>query len=806
MHRRDFLKTAGAGLGTLALPIHGRAVELEASIPNRDGVFAITLANPVEVNPGLRSSMAITTLTVPASGVILVWVFSAAVPTGCSDPTNGTYTQLDQVVTSSRWITVYGINAVSGTPTITVTCGSALLIAIMGDYFTGCTIDGHNSHDNNFVGSPGGANSVAGCTTPITTTGLDTVVALFANLSGPPINGTGALTAGSGYTKLTTTVKTNNTNPWLLEYIVQTAAGAINPPATVNGQSDVAAVTVALKPISSAGAWDGQIAINSSGLMVNGAGKPIQLRGSNFTGPEGQILNGHQSNMWGTLGGYGGPSWPTYASWKSNVVRIPLNVACFLNLNMGVLTGNSPTAAAWSGIQVAGDPDLVYRAQIIDAINNARTIGCYVILEAHWSAPAFTLGGTTNYMGAWDQPMFMDFDTTYPFWTAAIGAGPVDATGGASTGLVAFLQNNFGPGGPHHNSAIGGSSGINDIIFELFNEPYFDQANCNFNTAKNGTGTAQTSLQVMKGGGWCSSYRNQFDNGTGNGGIGCPNAYCGAIGTGQSGITNVDTYGFNYWWRVAGIQQVVTGIRALNATNVIVYSTLAFSKTLSEASALYPTDTMSPPQIGVAMHPYQNAAGSNYPITGDSGSGTATWDTYVNQTLAGTGGIGHAIPVLLTEYGNTRSTGSGVAAAQPDPYMVYMQNWMDGKTTGAVGGMSWAWNNFEAGSPSPANYGYNGTTSWTECINSAPISFTGSTSGNTLTVTAGNGLSAGTVFSGGSVDRAYISKQLTGTAGGAGTYLISYSVTQGGTTFTGNNWLPLNGQGQTRHDWTVNHS
>src|SRR6202030_3460589 len=100
----------------------------EASMPNRDGVFTITLANPVEVNPGLRSSMAITTLTVPSSGVILVWVFSAAVPTGCSDPTNGAYTQLDQVVTSSRWITVYGINAVAGTPTITVTCGSALLI------------------------------------------------------------------------------------------------------------------------------------------------------------------------------------------------------------------------------------------------------------------------------------------------------------------------------------------------------------------------------------------------------------------------------------------------------------------------------------------------------------------------------------------------------------------------------------------------------------------------------------------------------------------------------------------------------
>jgi hypothetical protein len=545
------------------------------------------------------------------------------------------------------------------------------------------------------------------------------------------------------------------------------------------------------------------VAINSSGLMVSGPTlAPVELRGSNMTGLEGQLIGGSwPNNAWGSLSGFGGPPWATYKTWNYNTVRIPLNVACFLNINMGVLTGGSAAAARWTANNVPGDPTLIYRGQVITAINNARAIGCAPIIEAHWSAPAFILGGVTKYMGAFDQPMFMDYDTTFFFWTADTATGFKDATGANTTGVVAWLQDTFGPGGPQYNAAYGGASGINDIIFELFNEPYFDQANCNYNTAYNGTGSSQTALQVMKSGGWCSSYRNQFNNGTGTGGIGCPNAYCGAVGAGQTNISNVDTYGFNYWWRVAGYQQVLAGIRALGATNVIMVNGRTFSSKQSDIPSIYTTDTLSPPQVGTCMHCYQKS-GTSYPGTGDTGDGTATWDTYVNQNIAGTSGIGHAIPVLITEYGNTVNTGCGISAAQPDPYIQYMEGWLDGKTKGAAGGTSWAWNNFQAGSPSPAPFGYSGTTSWTLNILSAPVTFTASTSGNQMTVSAGSGLLVGMVVSGGLVDRAVITSFGTGT-GGLGVYTISYAVNQTSTTFTGHTWMPLNGHGQTEYNWSA---
>jgi hypothetical protein len=531
--------------------------------------------------------------------------------------------------------------------------------------------------------------------------------------------------------------------------------------------------------------YDGAIAVNSGGRLVNGSGTPIQLRGINVDGMDSQIMGGWPSNPWGSIAGAGGPPWPTIKTWKANFVRLPVNVGAFLNLNQGVLTGG-PTNAAWTGAQVAGDPNLVYRQALLAAIQGARSIGCYIVIDVHWAAPKFTLGGVTNFMGAFGQPMFLDYDTSYPFWTAAAGAGPVDATGKASTGLVAWLQAN----------AVNPVTGnINDIIFELFNEPFLDGQSVNCNTAQNGTGTALSNEQVMLNGGWVSGFSNQYV-GTGRGGTGCPNSVCGA--SGQPGTTT-DAYTFNYWWRAAGYQQVLDGIRALGASNVILVNGLTWSSKQSMISQVYPADTLSPPQVGTGFHIYESGVGSGFPGTGDSGSGSASAYQYANANINGTGGIGHPIPLLVTEYGNANNTGSGPSAPMPDPYMANVQAWLDSQPVGGAGGTSWAWG-------PPASYGSSATSSWISTIFDAPFTFTASISGTTMTVTAGSGISPGCVLTGGAADRTYVSEQLTGTTGGPGTYSVSISQSQSNTTMTGQFLAPQNGQGMTQFNWMSTHS
>jgi hypothetical protein len=186
------------------------------------------------------------TPTYPSAGTAIVVAFGAAASTGCSDPTNGTYTQCEAIASSSRFLSAYTASVVAGSPLVTVTCGSANLIGIGVLYVVPGTLDVHGSVDNAFLGTSGASNAILGATSSLTTTGADTVVSIYVNDA--TVNGTGAVSIGAGQTQLTTAFEPNNTNPWLWQYIVQGSAGAINPPAFVNGQCDVLAITIAIGP------------------------------------------------------------------------------------------------------------------------------------------------------------------------------------------------------------------------------------------------------------------------------------------------------------------------------------------------------------------------------------------------------------------------------------------------------------------------------------------------------------------------------------------------------------------------------
>ena len=544
--------------------------------------------------------------------------------------------------------------------------------------------------------------------------------------------------------------------------------------------------------------YDGAISINSSGRLVNGHGNPIQLRGfsmpmdSQIMGSGGDAYGGDWAvNPGGVYFGSTGAPCPLVASFKPNVVRITINADAWFNLPMGVLAG-SAASPSWSGTTVPGDPAGVYKQMIYTQIQCDRSIGAYTILDLHWSAAKFTLGGTTHYLGTWGQSPGLDADVGVPFWTAGTGAGPLDYNGNATTGIVQYALTNW------TNPANGT---INDLIFELFNEPYFNAGinTASYNSASGGGGSTITYQSAMLNGGWVNKWDNQNLTNTGRGGVGVTSA-----------LRSADGY-FDQWWQIGGYQAALNGIRALGATNVILANTTSFAHTLCDVTSILPTDTLSPSQVGTSYHAYQYGS-TNWPysVNGSCDTGTnGTSSSYnvANSIIAGTlSGLGRALPVVETEYASTNNAGSG--ATQPDTFMTTVHGWSDGTPTGGSGMVAWQWTlSTSCGS----------LQQWIEnCYpTSGTITATGSMSGSTtMTITAvsGGSLAPGYILTSGcgsandtTWDRPYIVSQLTGTTGSTGTYQISGAHTCGSGSLTFQTLTPSNGQGLTDYNWMSTH-
>src|SRR5947208_17097186 len=100
--------------------------------------------------------------------------------------------------------------------------------------------------------------------------------------------------------------------------------------------------------------------------LVDSAGRPVRLRGVNRSGAEYACAQG-----WGIFDGPSdSPSVRAIASWRTNVVRLPLNETCWLGIN-GV-------TAAYSGAS--------YQGAIADFVALLNRNGLIVILDLHWTA------------------------------------------------------------------------------------------------------------------------------------------------------------------------------------------------------------------------------------------------------------------------------------------------------------------------------------------------------------------------------------------------------------------------------------
>ena len=153
--------------------------------------------------------------------------------------------------------------------------------------------------------------------------------------------------------------------------------------------------------------------------LVDGAGRPVVLRGVNVSGTEFACMQGgdQHSRGWSITGDQPLTDVATYAgvaAWGANVVRVPLNELCWLGLN-----GVNP--------KFGGD---AYRQVIHAQVNAIHAAGLYAVLDLHWSAPG-------NYAAVAQQPM-ADADHSVDFWKSVAGEFRDDPA----------------------------------VLFDLFNEPY----------------------------------------------------------------------------------------------------------------------------------------------------------------------------------------------------------------------------------------------------------------------------------------------------------------------------------------------
>jgi hypothetical protein len=587
--------------------------------------------------------------------------------------------------------------------------------------------------------------------------------------------------------------------------------------------------------------YDGIVSVNAAGRLVSGAGAPIQLRGLGLYGLESQDIQGyHLNTIWGAQNtsiatGPAGPVWPLMRSWKANSVRIALNAQTFLGLNFGVFaasgsaaspqwvattatahsTGTTISVAGTTGFQTSASSGPVFlvdatagsvvpadtqilsasgttitvnqsctinsgdvlscvrqasstgqaKNAILTAIQYCRQYGFYIIWDLHWSAPRFTFPGSgtsqalTFYCGANGQPPFIDADAGSLFWTDP------------KRSLPAWLLANFGPSSGNYDAKYG-PTGIADMIFEIFNEPYLDQ----YGKCKTLDGAAAPSVQnVMLNGGTCSPY---FSGGTYSGnGCGIPYSYSGVL---QAS------------WTLLGYQQAVAGIRALGCKNVILCNPYNWAQLVESAATLLPTDTLSPPQIGIGWHPYEH--GDGVPAGGAGTMNAAA--KIINGSM-----FGHPVPMIITEFGDSSTKGdksfNGPAAPNPDPWVATVQAFADAQPVGGLGVHAFQWTG-PLGAGESNNY--------SETSAGAIVSFTASISGTTMKVSGATpgsiqvGLS---VISGAGTQGTFVVSQTSGTPGGNGVYQISN--TQAGGTYNWSMLVPSNGQGRTVYDWMTRH-
>lgn len=236
--------------------------------------------------------------------------------------------------------------------------------------------------------------------------------------------------------------------------------------------------------------------LHVSGAHLSGAnGSTVRLRGVNRAGTEFACVQG-----WGVFDGPSdAASIGAIVSWHADAVRVPLNEDCWLGIN-GVHDAYGGNA---------------YRAAVEGYVARLHQAGLAVILDLHWSAP-----GSTQ---ATQQMPMPDADHAPAFWASVASAFRAD----------------------------------HDVLFDLFNEPFPDQA-----------GTAL-------GDAWSCWLR---------------------------GCDMRPGYGAADQWHAAGMQSLVDAVRSTGATQPLMLGGVAHANDLRGWLAHRPHDPVG--QLVASFHVY----------------------------------------------------------------------------------------------------------------------------------------------------------------------------------------------------------
>jgi endoglucanase len=258
----------------------------------------------------------------------------------------------------------------------------------------------------------------------------------------------------------------------------------------------------------------------SGNKLLTAAGKTYRLLGVNRASAEFACVQGK--------GLFDGPQ-PDQATvdamktWNIHAVRIPINEQCWLGTN------GTPSGAT-------------YQQGVKDYANLLISNGINPIIDLHWTYGSVNLGGNGNCtdVNATCQKPMPDAQFAPSLWTSVANA----------------------------------FKGNNAVLFDLFNEPWPDNADGYANTA--------------------NEWKCWRDGGT-----------CGGIP-----------------YQVAGMQSLVDAVRGTGATNVIMLGGLAWSNDLSQWLTYKPTDSTG--NLMAAWHTYNFNSCSN----------TSCWDSTVAPVAA----------------------------------------------------------------------------------------------------------------------------------------------------------------------------
>ena len=274
--------------------------------------------------------------------------------------------------------------------------------------------------------------------------------------------------------------------------------------------------------------------------LVDASKTPIVLRGADVSGTEFVCAQNYTSDAYGGAPLGSASTFEAMRSWNINVIRLPLNEDCWLDIN---------------GVEIGGS---AYRAAIEAEVAAAHAAGLFVILDLHWTAP-----GTQRALSQNPEP---DADHSPAFWTSVASTFVSDAA----------------------------------VIFDLFNEPY------------DYWGTNPDPWAGWLNGDVQSEY-----------------------------LTGGTPYTVTAQWSTAGMQQLLTVVRATGAGQPILINGLDWANDDSGWLTHAPQDPLGQIIVGAHIYPGEScdtvscwsgvfpALAATYPVligeTGDSSAGPVTF-------------------------------------------------------------------------------------------------------------------------------------------------------------------------------------